>query len=223
MGKWDSLFEKGYYIGDLSELGIDLGKFDRITNDIIEFSKDKEKHFLVQSVSSDSRLSHKIKVEDEIDRSKFVKDNGIDVICYNYSMENNSDNGYCFDYLDSIVRDIAPKVYQRFTRNNIKINPGILLYENGHYQSPHSDGHVGECVIIIYFSDPATYNGSGKLNLLKPFPEEGIIESMDPIKGKYIILEQLNHNIRHEVEIVTGDFKRFGFLAQVKIEQKNLI
>jgi hypothetical protein len=218
MGKWDSLFEKGYYIGDLSELEIDTEEFDRITSDVISLSKNKSKHFTVQSVSSDPRLPHRIGIEEEIERIRFAKNEGIDVICYNYLLESNEENIFCFEYLNSLIRDIVPRIFTDFNENNIKIKPGVLLYEHGHYQDPHSDGHVGECVIIIYFSDPSTYNGSGKLNILKPFPEVGIVESMDPIKGKYIILEQMNHNVRHEVEMVTGDFKRFGFLAQVKKE-----
>lgn len=216
MGKWDSLFEKGYYIGNLEELSIDMTEFDRITEEIIEFSKEKEKHFLVQSVSSDPNLPHKIRVDEEAERIAFIKDNEIDVICYNYMLDRNQENNHCFVYLDSIIKDIVPEIFSGFTRDNIKVSSGVLLYEDGHYQDPHSDGHVGECVVIIYFSDPSAYNGTGKLNLLKPFPEEGILESMDPVKGKYIILEQLNHNVRHEVEMVTGDFKRFGFLSQVK-------
>lgn len=216
MSKWDSLFEKGYYIGDLSELQIDMEEFDRITRDIIEFSKDKDQHFYVQSVTSYPGLSHKIGMSEEIERNLFIEDNKIDIVCYNYAMESNEDNMYCFDYIDRITKDIVPKIFTGFTRENIKTNLGILLYENGHIQAPHSDGHVGECVIIIYFSDPSTYNGSGKLNILGSFPENEILESMDPIKGKYIIFEQLSHNVRHEVEMVTGDFKRFGFLAQVR-------
>lgn len=218
MGKWDSLFEKGYYIGDLSELEIDMEEFDRITSDAINLSKNKAKHFSVQSVSSDPRLPHRISIEEEIERISFAKDEGIDVICYNYLLDPNDENEFCFEYLNSLIRGIVPRIFTGFNKDDIKISPGVLLYENGHYQDPHSDGHVGECVIIIYFSDPSTYNGSGKLNILKPFPEVGIIESMDPIKGKYIILEQMNHDVRHEVEMVTGDFKRFGFLAQVKKE-----
>lgn len=216
MEKWDSLFEKGYYIGDLEELSIDMEEFDRITEEIIGFSEEKEKHFLVQSVTGEPHLPHKIRIEEEAERVNFTKSNGINAICYNYLLDRNPENNYCFEYLDRIIKDIVPEIFTGFTRDNIKISSGVLLYENGHYQDPHSDGHIGGCVIIIYFSDPSAYNGTGKLNLLKPFPEEGILESMDPVKGKYIILEQLNHNVRHEVEMVTGDFKRFGFLSQVK-------
>lgn len=222
MGKWDNLFKNGYHIGDLSELSLDMEEFDRITNEIIEFSKDKEKNFLVQSVSGDPSLPHQIPVSEEENRSNIAKTKGIDIICYNYVLKSNPGNLHCLNYLDKIIRDIVPKIFAGFNPNSIAINKGVLLYEKGHYQWPHSDGHVGECVIIIYFSDPSTYNGSGKLNILKPFPESGILESMDPIKGKYIILEQINHDVRHEVEKVTGDFKRFGFLAQVR-KNKDLI
>jgi hypothetical protein len=222
MGKWDSLFEKGYYIGDLEELQLDMEEFNTITNDIIKFSNNKDAHFLVQNVTSEPNLPHRILVSEEKERNDFTIRNGIDVICYNYALENNEENIHCFLYLDRIAKDIVPRIFNGFTSDNIKVNTGILLYERGHYQFPHSDGHVGECVIIIYFSDPLTYNGSGKLNILKPFPESGIIESMDPIRGKYIILEQMSHNVRHEVEKVTGNFKRFGFLAQVR-KEKNLI
>jgi hypothetical protein len=216
MGKWDNLFKNGYHIGDLSELSLDMEEFDRITNEIIEFSNEKEKHFLVQNVTGDPSLPHRIPVSEEENRADLIKKRGIDVICYNYALESNSQNQHCLEYLRKIIKDIVPKIFAGFTANNINVNTGVLLYEKDHYQWPHSDGHVGECVIIIYFSDPSTYNGSGKLNILKPFPESGILESMDPIKGKYIILEQINHNVRHEVEKVTGDFKRFGFLAQVR-------
>lgn len=216
MAKWESLFERGYIFGDIKDLPVDMGEFNVMTQRIIGLAEEKEKYFQFQNVVPNTDLPHRIRVEEGPERIKFLEENDLKAICSNYVMEHIPETKEYLDYLRDLAKQIIPTIFAGFTEENIRINPGVLLYESGHYQEPHSDGHVGECVLMIYFSDPSTYNGSGKLNIAKPFPEQDIVDSIDPIWGKYVILEQINHNVRHEVEKITGDFKRFGFLAQVR-------
>jgi hypothetical protein len=91
------------------------------------------------------------------------------------------------------------------------------MYQDGDYQQSHFDGHIDLCVFILYFSDPSTYNYTGRLQIVEGKSPEKIIDMVDPINGKFAIFDTVNHNPEHRVEKVTGDFKRFSFLGQLSV------
>ena len=216
MSKYDSLFENGYYIGDLEEIGVNMNEFNQICNEVYSIaSNNMEENFKYQHLISD--LPHRINVSEIEERKLYVKNNPeISVISSCYLLNNNINTKHLYYYFKNVVINFIPNVFPNLNKDNITIHDSIQMYQDGDYQNAHTDGHVGECVVIIYFSNPSKYNNTGKLEFLEgSFPENVVIDSVNPILGKFSILELTNHNIRHRVQIVMGDFIRFSFLGQI--------
>jgi len=215
MSKYDSLFKKGYYIGDLEEMDVNMDEFNKIRNEMYSFINDKEKYFNYFNIVNDD-VPDTIPYKEREFRLKWLNENP-DIKPYNSSNNLNRTNETVeyFNYFRELVKNFIQKVYPELTPNKINVNDIIQMYQDGDFQNAHSDGHVGDCVVIVYFSDPSKYNNTGKLEFLEgPYPEN-VIDSVNPIVGKFSIFELTNHNIRHRVQKVTGDFIRFSFLGQV--------
>lgn len=214
MGKYDSLFEKGYYFGDMSEMSFNVDEYNQKCKEIYEFEKNKEKYFNYFSILNDA-LPHRIPYTEREERLNLIKNTGLNPYnSANNLIENDETRPYMY-YFKDIVLDFVPNIYPDLTKNDLSLNHGIQMYQEGDFQNAHSDGHIGLCVFIIYFSDPTTYNYTGRLEMLDgPYPEE-VIDRIDPIDGKFAIFDTVHNNIRHRVEKVTGDFKRFSFLGQI--------
>ena len=217
MSKYDSLFEKGYYIGDLSEFSVNMDELIEKCNQIYLFANDKEKYFDYFNIIDD-KMPHRIPYNQREERLNYIKENLQGSIPYNSANNLNrgvETNNY-FNYFRELVKNFIQNVYPELTPDKINVNDVIQMYQEGDYQHAHSDGHVGDCVVIIYLSDPSKYNNTGKLEFLEgPYPEN-VIDSVDPVLGKFTIFELTKHNIRHRVQMVTDDFLRFSFLGQVR-------
>ena len=216
MSKYDSLFEKGYYFGDLSEMSFDMDEYNKKCKEVMAFADDKEKYFDYFSIVNDT-LPHRIPYTEREERLNYLKNNQP---IYPFNSANNlkhiSETTPYIRYFTDIVYDFIPKVYPHLTKNMLKINPGIQMYQDGDHQQPHFDGHIDLCVFILYFSDPSTYNYTGRLQIVDKTPEN-IVDMVDPINGKFAMFDTVNHNPEHKVEKVTGDFKRFSFLGQLSV------
>jgi Rps23 Pro-64 3,4-dihydroxylase Tpa1-like proline 4-hydroxylase len=214
MSKYDSLFKKGYYFGDTNEMSFDIDEYTKKCNEIIAFEKNKEKYFNYFSILNDE-YPHRIPYTEREERLKLIKENNY--IPYNSAnnlIENDETRPYMY-YFRDIVLDFLPNIYPELNRDELTLNYGIQMYQDGDFQQAHSDGHIGICVFIVYFSDPTNYNYTGRLEMLDgPYPEK-VIDRIDPINGKMAIFDTVHNNIRHRVEKVTGDFKRFSFLGQI--------
>ncbi len=216
MSKYNSLFEKGYYFGELSEMSFDVDEFIKISNDVYSFYNDVNYFFNFQHVLGNCNLPHKILPSEKKERIEYSKNHPeFDVMSSAYILKKLSETEHCFNYFNKIISNFIPKVFSTLNENNVKISDYIQLYENGDFQNGHTDGHVGECVMILYLSDPKKYNYSGRFEILEEYPG-GVIESLDPIRGNYCLLELTEHNQRHGVEIVKDNFKRFSYLAQIQ-------
>ena len=215
MSKYNSLFEKGYYIGNLEDIITDIDEFKEKCNKLYSFLDDKKKYFQYFNIIDDS-MSHNIPYVEREERIKYVNDNELKPYNSANNLIRSRETIDYFDYFRNIVENFVQNVYPDLTPDKIGVNDVIQMYQEGDFQNAHSDGHVGDCVILIYLSDPSKYNNTGKLEFLEgPYPEN-VIDSVDPIFGKYTIFELTEHNIRHRVEKVTGDFIRFSFLGQVR-------
>jgi len=215
MSKYNSLFEKGYYIGDLEEMDVNMDEFNKICNGIYSFMNDKEKYFDYFNIVNND-MEHRIPYKERELRLKWLNENP-DIKPYNSAnnLNRSIETIEYFNYFRELVKNFIQKVYPELTPDKINVNDVIQMYQNGDFQNAHSDGHVGDCVVIIYFSDPSKYNNTGKLEFLEgPYPEN-VVNSVDPIVGKFSIFELTKHNIRHRVQEVTEDFIRFSFLGQV--------
>jgi Rps23 Pro-64 3,4-dihydroxylase Tpa1-like proline 4-hydroxylase len=222
MSQYDSLYEKGYYFGNLSELDVNMEEFIEISNAVYSFEKDRLKYFDYFNVCDD-KMPHKIPYSEKQDRINYLENNPQVTACNSsHNLLVSNETKYCIDYFQDVVSKFFHKIHsdyteEKFKNGDIKTNSGIQMYDNGCYQNAHTDGHVGEFVIIIYFSDPSNYNNTGRLEILKDsHSNEEIIDFVDPVLGKFSIFEVVKNNVRHRVQKVDDDFIRFSFLAQIR-------
>jgi Rps23 Pro-64 3,4-dihydroxylase Tpa1-like proline 4-hydroxylase len=217
MSKYDSLFEKGYYFGDLSEMSFDMNEYNKKCKEVMSFADDKEKYFDYFNIARDY-LPHRIPYTERQERLNHLKSNpNIDPFNSSNSLKYNNETIPYLNYYTDLVYNFIPNIYPHLTKNMLGINPGIQMYQDGDYQQSHFDGHIDLCVFILYFSDPSTYNYTGRLQIVEGKSPEKIIDMVDPINGKFAIFDTVNHNPEHRVEKVTGDFKRFSFLGQLSV------
>ena len=217
MSKYSSLFEKGYYFGDTSEMSFNVEEYDKKCKEVMSFADNKDKYFNYFNIITDG-MPHRIPYTERNERLNYIKENPLP-IPYNSAndLKEMDETRPYMHYFRDIILDFMPNVYPDLDKNKLHLNHGIQMYQDGDYQNAHSDGHIGLCVFILYFSDSSIYNYSGRLEMLDgPYPEN-VIDRIDPINGKFAMFDTVHNNIRHRVEKVTGDFKRFSFLGQISI------
>ena len=74
MSKYNSLFEKGYYIADFEDLSINIEEFKKICNEVYSFMDNKEKYFEYFSIV-DKDMPHRIPYVEREERLKYIKEN----------------------------------------------------------------------------------------------------------------------------------------------------
>jgi len=178
-------FTNGYISGNLNDVNIDYSSF----------------------------LSMCKKVRDKIEHlnENFIRDNRRAI--KNYTLKRN-DNENVFSYF----RDVAYTILNELDASYKCITNDLIVFmDDGCFLSPHRDrisfdGNKLDAVLIIYLSDPAEYNQSGKLVLVGREDEKTI----DPVEGNFFIFETKVHNLAHKIEHVTENFKRFTYVAQIQ-------
>lgn len=214
MSKYDSLFEKGYYFGDLSEMSVDMDEFNQKRKEIYKFAENKEKYFEYFNIFND--LPHRIPYSERENRLNIIKQYPhLDPFNSANNLLSTDETKPYLNYFTDLVFDFIPKVYPHITRDMLGINPSIQMYQDGDFQQAHFDGHIDLCVFLLYFSEPSTYNNTGRLQIYEGRDSFNIIDMVDPISGKFAIFDTVNNDPKHRVEKVTGDFKRFSFLGQL--------
>jgi hypothetical protein len=125
-----------------------------------------------------------------------------------------------YEYFRNLTLQVMGKIAPDY--NYIPTQAGhygdlLVLMDDGCFSVAHHDGDVGDLTMLIYLSDPATYNGSGKLVIMENMKQSKIgAETSDPIEGNIILLETKIHNPLHKIEKITGDFKRLAYVARIK-------
>jgi len=129
--------------------------------------------------------------------------------------------------------DNFSKLYPEVDINNLRFQDSITLYEDGDFINWHKDGEDDHnidtrriCAILMYLSDESEYNdGGGKFLVeIKPkkiptttdiptLPEN--YEAVLPLKGNFVVLDFKTNNLRHAVEEVKNNFKRYCYLTFV--------
>lgn len=214
MSKYDSLFEKGYYFGDLSEMSFDIDEYNQKCKEVYKFADNKEKYFEYFNIFND--LPHRIPYTERENRLNIIKQYPhLDSFNSSNNLLNVDETKPYIEYFTNLVFDFIPTVYPHITRDMLGINPSIQLYQDGDFQQAHHDGHIDLCVFLLYFSDPSTYNHTGRLQIYESRDSFNIVDMIDPISGKFAIFDTVNHDPKHRVEKVTGNFKRFSFLGQL--------
>jgi Rps23 Pro-64 3,4-dihydroxylase Tpa1-like proline 4-hydroxylase len=191
-------------------------EYNLILEKIENLANRKEKYFSYRNQVSDAtHLSHKVKIQDIEERKKLITKNNFEVFQQWYEVfyedEYVLDIKYHFrNKLNKILFDLYPEL----NNSNIEHTDTITLYENEDFILPHKDGqNKGRlCVVLVYLSDPKTYNdGGGRLKLSNENSGQ-ITKEVLPLRPNYAILDFTKHNVWHSVEKVKNNFRRFCYI-----------
>jgi Rps23 Pro-64 3,4-dihydroxylase Tpa1-like proline 4-hydroxylase len=215
------LLENGYYIGKVAEI-VDLSALDSFSDKLIELSADRSKYYAYRHTIDDAytELPHRIAVHEIAERKKHVEDNNLGVFQHWYESSNDPDGQMkpIQDFFRNVTFGAASKIYPELTPENVSYNDAFTIYENGDFIKGHTDGNqnIGRlCVILIYLSDPSTYNdGGGRLCITDTVTQLNVEEVL-PLRGSYVLIDFTKHDIIHSVEVVKNDFKRFCYISFV--------
>lgn len=152
-----------------------------------------------------------------------------------------SSNGNKFyemsDIFEKLIKNYTKAIYPHLANtDNFMTASQYSIYQNGDFSEVHHDGvNPGRaCVIIMYFSDPNTYNDGGghlvvendpeTIKLLQKYPElqdKYISEKSDkllyvkPVYGNFAMLDFMEHNLGHSIEVVKNNFTRLALQSFV--------
>ena len=204
--KFQDYFNKGFYYGNIADIEHDTEQFTAMVNTVKTAFLDKN-NCTYQSVSS-ANLPHRIPGTEKQERLKIMKERNIDYISSSYTLNMSSEVQPCHSYFKEILTKFVLSMYGNLHESNIRHAGSFALYEHGDFLQQHTDRHTSAfCTIIVYLSDSAKYNGSGKLHIIDSN------EKHDPIAGYYSLFELENHDVRHEIEPVRDDFERLSYLG----------
>lgn len=140
---------------------------------------------------------------------------------------------------DKFTKSFVSKIYKFLEpyKKDLFMAPQFSIYKKGDFSEVHYDGGraVRTCALIIYFADPSTWNNSGgrlvitktnkfsqKLhdnpNLLAEMLEENHpeLDVAIPTYGNYVILDFIDHDVGHAIEVVNDDnFTRYSLITFV--------
>lgn len=141
------------------------------------------------------------------------------------------------EIFEKLIRNYCKAVYPHLAKQeDFMIASQYSIYQNGDFSEIHHDGvNPGRaCVIIMYFADPATHNDGGghlvvendpdTLKEVMEFPERQakyVDERSDkffyvkPVYGNFAMLDFVNHNLGHSIELVKNNFTRLALQSFV--------
>jgi hypothetical protein len=218
------LKEQGFYVGNLSEIvsETDMSTFDSMSSIVKNFPIQDDTafyHNCIIGTHNDPEWPMTIPVSKIESRRAKIKEHSKQVSQQWFQIANRS----AFDpltYFRGIVKGFIRNFYPEINpeNSNLEFRDYFTLYQNGDFIDKHRDGkNIGRiAAVLIYMSEPNEYNNNGGELVLQG--EEQNISAQDhvavpPIKGNYVILDFKEHNPWHTVNCVTGDFKRYCYLA----------
>ncbi len=215
----DKFLENGYYFGNVSEIFPDLERFNLICNEITNSNLRDENIWCCQYFVStndwkapeelkEKMLPHTISLSKEIERKKIVDEYNLQTVSHAYIQKEPSEN--IINYFNKYCTDYTKNIYNRESYNDF--HQSIQCYVNGSKLDPHTDSHNGsDCVLILYLSDGDWNDNGGELKIIKSG------DVCKPLRGNFSLLDLTKNDVRHEVTLVTGDFKRYSFLFRPSI------
>ena len=225
MEQWKkSIDEKGRYIGNVYEILDQSFDFDFCIENMKK-SLGTEHHSYRQTlIGGYGDLPHYIPADKIQERKDFVKNNNIRVwqqwhdIAW-WGAGKDGPFQVVRDQLEAAMIKFIQTVYpeRNYVKEDLQMLGSWTVYEKGDFIANHQDGNnPGRvCAFLIYLSDPSTHHDSGG---------ELLIESTDtvlPVRGNFVVLDFIKHNLWHEVHPVKDDFLRYCYLCFVT-EQPNL-
>jgi hypothetical protein len=211
---YQNIIEQGSHVGKITELVDNLEEMDKFSNDLINLSVDKSKHYTYRHNINEGfpGLENKLEIWQIPERRKLVEDNNLTIFQQWYETTHITEEfNPIFDFFRKTAANLAFKIYDELTDANIHHIDSFTIFEKDDFIKEHTDGaNPGRlCVVLIYLSDPSTYNdGGGKLVI----SQNQVHTEVVPVRGNYVILDFTKHDIIHSVEAVKNDFKRFCYI-----------
>jgi Rps23 Pro-64 3,4-dihydroxylase Tpa1-like proline 4-hydroxylase len=114
------------------------------------------------------------------------------------------------DFFKELFITHSSEIYSGIKPEQCDTASQFSLYEDGDFSEVHYDGINPNrfCVIIVYFSDPLTYNKSCGGELYIETPSGQVIE-VNPTYGNYAMLDFTKFNLGHGIRAVGNGYKRF--------------
>jgi len=213
------LLNKGYYVGKIAEIVDDLSAFDNFSNELISLSNANRSKYYMYRHNVDHgypKLENRIELWEIPKRKKLVDDNKLHVFQqWCESMRDpNGELNHIRDFFRNVTESTVFKIYPELNSNNVYHTDSFTIFENGDFILDHTDGeNIGRlCVILIYLSDPATYNDGGGNLVITDQSNHQTTEAVVPVRGNYTLIDFTKHNIRHKVEVVKNNFQRFCYI-----------
>jgi len=220
----DSLKERGFYVGDLTEIvrESDMPEFDTMSTMIKNLPIQDDTafyHNCIIGTHNDPDWPMTIPISMIETRREKIKEHSRQVSQQWFQIANRS----AFDPLShfrgivkGFIRNFYPEINSE--HSNLEFRDYFTLYQNGDFIDKHRDGkNLGRiAAVLIYMSESDGYDNNGGELVLQG--EDQNMSAQDhvtvpPIKGNYVILDFKEHNPWHTVNRVTGDFKRYCYLA----------
>jgi Rps23 Pro-64 3,4-dihydroxylase Tpa1-like proline 4-hydroxylase len=218
----NSLKERGFYVGDLSEIvrESDMPEFDTMSALVKALPlQDNTAYFHCCILGSHNDPewpmtipitmieSHKEKIKEHSKRvtqqwTQYAT-NRLDPV-----------RDYFRKIVKGFIRDHYPEINPNFS--NLEFRDSFSFYQNGDFIDQHRDGqNPGRiAAVLIYMSDPCEYdNGGGELVVQGDDQTARDHAIVSPVKGNYVVLDFKEHNPFHTVNRVTGNFKRYCYLG----------
>ncbi len=218
------LYDKGFYVGDLSEIFSNQQPAMEKVKELMSISDTKKYYhyrFDYKRSSHDEQYKGFLNESEVKEREEFVKNNNRHTIQRWWESEGSQEISNLKSFFQKAVEEYIMKIYPDL-KNNMSHNDSFTLYEDGDFIEHHRDGYNEPryCVILIYLTPEQMYNdGGGKIVI----DEYGFKEEVVPIFGNFTILDFTRNNPNHEVEVVKNGFRRFtyiDFIEDKKILQK---
>lgn len=221
----DSLKERGFYVGDLSEIvrESDMPEFDTMSTMIKNFPIQDDTafyHCCVLGTHNDPEWPLTIPVSIIESHKEKIKEHSKQVTQQWFQLaggeHTNPASTYFRDIVNGFIRDCYPEINETFS--NLEFRDNFTFYQNGDFIFQHQDGrNPGRiAAVLIYMSEPDEYDNAGGELVIQG--EDQTSDAQDhvtvpPVKGNYVVLDFKEHNPFHSVNQVTGNFKRYCYLA----------
>ena len=114
-------------------------------------------------------------------------------------------------FFRSFFKKFSAAIYPELNPETCSTAYQFSLYENEDFSEVHYDGvnPTRVCVVIMYFSDPNTYNTECGGELYIETTDKQVIE-IKPVLGNYAILDFTKFNLGHGIRAVGNNYRRFA-------------
>ena len=203
--------KSGYYVGNVSELTMDLTYFtDQVKQMRAIVAGSNMTWALIQSVLHHPEYNFSTPSSDATARKQLIIDSGYTVTQQWSLLENKIDT----NYFDNLLYEFGYKIYPQLTPECTYGFVQITSYKAGDLIEYHTDGqNPGRFFAgLIYLSDPYE-NGGGEIDIWEtPYTIQDPDITVSPHYGTFVLIDFTKNNPGHAVRIVKDNFHRLCYL-----------